>query len=81
LPKHNSKDRLPVGAFLTGEPTTLWKDNAREKEIVEPPAVDPRLDPASPWHPIYKHMIEQQQLWEELKHDWPGGPVQQSNNL
>jgi hypothetical protein len=41
-------------AHLTGRPVRWYDTKTSRRETMPPPAMDPRLDPASPWHALWK---------------------------
>jgi hypothetical protein len=53
--------RLEVAAlraYLTGKAISWYNNKKFRKETMQPPALDPRLDQASPWHGLWKKLEE-----------------------
>src|SRR5262249_47904104 len=43
-------------AYLTGQPSSWYNRKRFRHETMPPPGTDPRLDPASPWHGLWKRL-------------------------
>jgi len=52
----NFWDIAALRAYLSGQPADWYSPKTGDIETKQPPALDPRLDPTSPWCKIWMHL-------------------------